>query len=74
MSTGISAGSAWSGIRLEVYLPAGAQAMYVDPISAFKGEYEILVQRNSTFEVTRVDTDSNGYITNIALVLVEQSH
>lgn len=74
MSTGTTAGSAWSGIRLEVYLPKGTQAMYVDPISRYRGEYEILVQRNSTFEVKRIDTDSNGYITNIVLVLVEQLH
>ena len=64
----------WGGIRLEVYLPKGAQAMYVDPISVFRGEREILVQRNSTFEVKRIDTDSNGYITNIVLVLIEQLH
>lgn len=72
MSTGTNAGSAWSGIKLEVYLPAGSQAMYVDPISAYKGEYEILVQRNSTFEVKEVKTDSQGYITGLVLVLVEQ--
>lgn len=74
MSTGTTASSAWSGIRLEVYLPKGTQAMYVDPISAYRGEYEILVQRNSTFDVIRVDADENGYITNIVLALVKQAH
>ena len=74
MSTGTNAGSAWSGIQLEVYLPKGSQAMYVDPISLHRGEYEILVQRNSTFEVQRIDTEPNGYIKKLVLVLVEQSH
>ena len=74
MSTGTNAGSAWGGIQLEVYLPKGSQAMYVDPISLHRGEYEILVQRNSTFEVQRIDTEPNGYIKKLVLVLVEQSH
>lgn len=73
MSTGTTAGSAWSGIRLEVYLPKGTQAMYVDPISNYRGEYEILVQRNSTFEVKDVKTDSYGHIKSLVLVLVEQT-
>lgn len=74
MSTGTNAGSAWSGLQLEVYLPKGTQAMYVDPISRFRGEYEILVQRNSTFEIEEVKTDSNGYIKGLVLMLVEQNH
>lgn len=74
MSTGTNAGSAWSGLKLEVYLPKGSQAMYVDPISAYKGEYEILVQRNSTFEIMEVKTDSRGYIEGLVLKLVEQKH
>lgn len=74
MSTGTTASSAWSGIQLEVYLPKGSQAMYVDPISHYSGEYEIVVQRNSTFEIKEIKTDSNGYIKSIVLMLVEQSH
>lgn len=72
MSTGTSQASAWSGINLEVCLPAGSKAMYVDPISHYKGEYEVLVQRNSTFEVKEVKTDSNGYIKGLVLMLIEQ--
>lgn len=74
MSTGTNAGSAWSGLKLEVYLPKGSQAMYVDPISAYSGEYEILVQRNSTFEIMEVKTDSRGFIEGLVLRLVEQKH
>lgn len=74
MSTGTNAGSAWSGLKLEVYLPKGSQAMYVDPISRYKGEYEILVQRNSTFVIEEVRTDSDGKIKELVLMLVEQKH
>ena len=73
MSTGVNSGSAWSGIRLKVYVPAGTKGMYVDPISAYSGEKELLIQRNSTFEVKDIETDSNGYITQVVLKLVEQS-
>ena len=74
MSTGTNAGSAWDGLKLEVYLPKGTQAMCVDPISRYQGEYEILVQRNSTFEIKEVRTDSKGHITELVLMLVEQIH
>lgn len=74
MSTGTNMGSAWSGLKLEVYLPKGTQAMYVDPISRYKGEYEILVQRNSTFEIKEVKTNDQGYIEGLVLMLVEQKH
>lgn len=73
MSTGTAADSAWSGIKLEVYLPKGTQAMYVDPISNYRGEHEILVQRNSTFEIKEIKTDSQGYIKSLVLVLIEQT-
>lgn len=73
MSTGTAADSAWSGIKLEVYLPKGTQAMYVDPISNYRGEHEILVQRNSTFEIKEIKTDSKGYIESLVLVLIEQT-
>lgn len=73
MSTGTTSASAWSGVRLEVYLPKGTQAMYVDPISAYSGEREILVQRHSTFEVKEVKTEPWGEIKSLVLVLVEQT-
>ena len=74
MSTGIDPNAAWSGLKLEVYLPKGTQAMYVDPISHYRGEREIVVQRNSTFEIKEVKTDARGYIEGLVLMLVEQIH
>ena len=74
MSTGVSTGSAWSGIRLKVYIPAGSKGMYVDPISKNSGEMELLLQRNSTFEVKEIDADpSTGHIKQVTLILVDQT-
>lgn len=72
ISSAIVPGSAWSGCKLDLYLPKGAQAMYVDPVSSCRGELEMLIQRNSTFEVKEIITDSYGTVTKMVLVLVEQ--
>lgn len=62
MSTGVTAGKAWSGPKLVALIPKGAHAMYVDPVSANRGEKELLVQRGSRFEVVKVEW-SNGGVT-----------
>lgn len=36
-------------------------------------ENEFIVQRNSTFEIVRIDSDERGYITNVVMRLVEQT-
>ncbi len=73
MSTAIVSGKAWSGAQLEVYLPKGAHGMYVDPVSTFSGELELLLQRNSTFEIQDIIANSNGEVTKIVLVLIDQT-
>lgn len=72
LSSAIVPGSAWSGCKLDLYLPKGTQAMFVDPVSTHSGELEVLIQRNSTFEVKEIITDSYGTVTKMVLVLVEQ--
>ena len=72
MSCGTHDDSAWDGIKLEICVPAGTHGMYVDPISANQGEYELLLQRNSTFEVKEVKADGRGRIKTLVLMLVEQ--
>lgn len=71
MSTAVSGGG-FSGFKLEIYLPAGTQAAYVAPFSHFGSEMELLLQQGSRFEIVRIDSDSNGYINNVVLKLVEQ--
>jgi hypothetical protein len=73
MSCGVTSGKAWSGIKLTVYIPKGSKGMYVDPISLNRGERELLLQRNSTFEVKEVKTDSNSQIKELVLMMVEQT-
>lgn len=76
VSCGVADGAGFSGFNLEIYCPKGTQAIYLEPISQFKGgsEKELLIQRNTTFEIKRIDTDSRGYIQNVVLLVVEQSH
>lgn len=71
MSTAVSGGG-FSGFKLEIYLPAGTHAAYVAPFSYFGSEMELLLQQGSRFEIVRIDSDSNGYINNVVLKLVEQ--
>lgn len=73
LSTAIVPDSAWRGCKLDIYIPKGAQAMYVDPVSTHSGELELLIQRNSTFEVKEIVTDSAGIVTKIVVVLIEQT-
>lgn len=73
LSTAIVPGRAWSGCKLDIYLPKGTKAMYVDPVSTYSGEQEMLIQRNSTFEIKEFETDSSGNVTKIVMVLVDQT-
>ena len=68
MSTGVTAGKAWSGPKLVALIPKGAHAMYVDPVSANRGEKELLVQRGSRFEVVKVERSSGGVTVYARLV------
>lgn len=68
MSTGVTAGKAWSGPKLVALIPKGTHAMYVDPVSANRGEKELLVQRGSRFEVVKVERSSGGVTVYARLV------
>jgi hypothetical protein len=72
-STAVTFGSAWSGCKLDIYLPSGSHAMYVDPISMHSGELELLLQRNSTFEVQDIEVNAYSEITKMVLILVDQA-
>lgn len=63
MSTGVSPGKAWSGPKIVALVPKGAHALYVDPVSANRGEKELLLQRGSRFEVVAAVLDGNGSLT-----------
>lgn len=91
MSTGVAKGAGFSGINLEICLPAGSKAIYAEPFSAYggtnnngtwdgtqKGKYvggeaELIIQCHSTFKIKEIKTDSSGSITDVVLLLVDQS-
>ncbi|MED1787211.1 ADP-ribosyltransferase, partial [Brevibacillus laterosporus] len=51
-----------SAIRMEIRVPKGAHGAYVDSISQVKGEMEVLLPRESKFEITGASTvQENGY-------------
>ncbi len=73
VSTGVAQGDAWSGTKMHIFVPAGSKGMYVDPISTCSGEHELLLQRNSTFTIKKVVTNSQGKITDILVELIDQT-
>lgn len=70
MSTAIHQSSAWSGVRYKVFIPKGTHGMYVDPISANRGELEFLLQRGTRFKVHRVETNSSGALSSLVLEVI----
>ena len=72
VSSGASVSDAWGGVKSHIYVPKGSQAMYVDPISTFKGEHELLIQRGSTFRLKDANFDSNGNLTDIFIEIIDQ--
>lgn len=45
-----------SAIRMEIQVPKGTHAPYIDSISKFKGEQEVLLPRKSNFKITGAST------------------
>lgn len=61
-STGVIESSGWDKeVFLEIYAPAGTKGMYVAPISNFKSENELLLQRNTTYEILKAERVGNKY-------------
>lgn len=57
-------------VRMEVLVPAGSKALYVEPLSAAMGEYEVLLPTGSTFKIgaVRRDPKTNTPILSVELV------
>ncbi len=55
MSCGAAKGTGFGGYILNIYCPRGTKMLYIDGRSAFAYENEMLIQRNTTFRVTKVD-------------------
>ena len=56
VSTGLEAGTGTaSNFRFELEIPKGSQGALVSPFSQHAAEYELILPRNSKFEITYVD-------------------
>ena len=75
MSTGTHKDSAWSAdVDYTVFVRKGTKGMYVDPISANSGEYEFLFNRDTSFKVHMIKTDSSGRISELVLEAYKSKH
>ena len=71
-STGVIQSSGWDKeVFLEIIAPAGTKGMYVAPISNFKSENELLLQRNTTYEVLKAERVGDKY--KLYVLVVDQT-
>lgn len=70
-STGVTPGAGWDkNVVLEIVAPKGTKGLYVDPISMHMGEKELLLQRNTTFEI--FDFEDSGTTLKLKVLITEQ--
>ena len=75
MSTGTHPDSSWvADVNFKIYVNRGISGMYVDRISANSGEYEFLFNRDTSFRVHSITTDSRGRINNMVLEAIRSAH
>ena len=75
MSSGTHMDSAWSAdVTYKIYVNKGIKGMYVDPISANSGEYEFLFNRDTSFIVHMIKTNSSGRPYEMVLEAVRSKH
>lgn len=71
-STGISPSAAFGGTTMHIFAKAGTKGMYIDPISTFQGERELLLQRGSVFKIVDYEMKPSGAVTDIFVEIVDQ--
>lgn len=75
-STGIDKYAGWKKeVNLEIVAPKGTKGMYVDPISEFQGEQELLLQRGTTFEIysaKEVERPNGNTVYTLKVKVVDQ--
>ena len=71
VSTSPSPNGGFSGsIEYVIKLPQGSQAMYVDSISRFQGEQELLINCGGKFVIEEVELNSYGDVRKIYMTLI----
>jgi len=63
LSCGAAKGTGFTSnsVIMNIYCPKGTKALYVNPISYFSGENEMIIQRGYSFKITKVE--KNGWKT-----------
>ena len=75
MSSGTHPDSSWAAdVTYKIYVNKGIKGMYVDPVSVNRGEYEFLFNRDTSFRVHSILTDSLGRITKMTLEAIRSRH
>ena len=75
MSSGTHKDSSWSAeVDYTIFVRKGTKGMYVDPISMNAGEYEFLFNRDTSFKVHMIRTDSTGKIVELVLEAIKSKH
>lgn len=64
MSCGAAKNTGFGGYILNIYCPKGTKMLYIDGRSHYKSENEMLIQRNTTFRVTKI----NNYFIDIEVI------
>ena len=68
MSSGTHQDSSWSAdVKYTIFVNKGVRGMYVDPISANRGEKEFLFNRDTEFTVHAIKTGTGGRIRELIL-------
>ena len=68
MSAGTHQDSSWTAdVKYTIFVNKGVRGMYVDPISANRGEKEFLFNRDTEFTVHAIKTGSGGRIRELVL-------
>lgn len=55
LSCGAAKGTGFTGYILNICCPRGTKMLYIDGRSHYPHENEMLIQRNTTFRVTKID-------------------
>ncbi|ANS51764.1 ADP ribosyltransferase [Bacillus thuringiensis] len=65
-------------ILMKIHVPKGVPAIYVDPLSNFPGEMELLLPRNRTYKVTNIspviEKDKEYVMLDVAILDIESNY
>lgn len=71
VSTSPAAGGGFSGsVEYVIKVPKGSQAMYIDSISYFRGEQELLINAGGKYMIEEMEFDRYGNVNKVYMTLI----